>query len=564
MAGATWACQPEHRFNRGFFITHGSSVGIDVEGFVDRLLALLQAPSAPQHLQRLLRGNAAPPLRLLDGALPHLRPALLRHCLSAAAHARPLPPPPLLASAFDGLHLTTLGLASALIAWSEGHLHVTCPVGHPVVQSPVAVLHTSLAGGGVSAPRGSGHLGHSATGPSEGIGQHRIDLAFLLDRWPHLPRVFESVTRHDLDAISAWVHAVSAGAKPLLPGPLLELLHHHNGAETTPMLFFSIAHNATVIQSKMYNQAAVDLLGASVQQPQTVSGVDRWLHPQSLVRRCLAQFAAAAARLDAFQFEGLFLRMLPAQSVAAAASAGPAAITYVPFFAVETSFVERFKDGTPFAKVMFLSDVVMSKQPVSEKSLDFAGAQMDAIAQLLLGGGSGQHAEMQALPMEVGMLCRSTGLPPAAALALLPPDLDSVRVRIRLNLLLLGGRAGHSEPEQQSAEVDGHIARAAHLGALLHSSVDAARVASEMAKLHTLVTGGGSCPSILMCIAGRKFTLPMPTLGGAALLAMVRQAEASHASGTPPDWPTLVGGAITIAGTAADYARAQPVDQPPS
>ena len=48
MAGATWACQPEHRFNRGFFITHGSSVGIDVEGFVDRLLALLQAPSAPQ------------------------------------------------------------------------------------------------------------------------------------------------------------------------------------------------------------------------------------------------------------------------------------------------------------------------------------------------------------------------------------------------------------------------------------------------------------------------------------------------------------------------------------
>jgi hypothetical protein len=110
-----------------------------------------------------------------------------------------------------------------------------------------------------------------------------------------------------------------------------------------------------------------------------------WIHPSCLGRRAAAALDAALQGLQAFSFEGLFLRMIGGSSHSGARyHPSQAPVSYSPFYAIQTTHYDNFPNGKRRSEVLYLSDVVHARASrLSQAQLQPAKAEMQAIFDLL-------------------------------------------------------------------------------------------------------------------------------------------------------------------------------------
>lgn len=491
----------ELRFNSGaFMIDGGIAGGVDAAVVSARIASLLAAAPERDILNifrhDLRRGGL--PLRLLQPVAPQLRAMLLQRTLLCSASS-PACDSALHRIMFDGLHLSTPGLAAALVAWHEDTASVLVPPTYVVVMAPSAVLH----GQGTSSPA------HHAVGrePLQGIvNSQEAPLSFVVDRWPHLPALFHTAPSHAVQEARAFlqglknVYAVDAADMrfasctphtldnmplvPSVPRTLVAIQREHAERSSVATVSFVLGTNCRSVQWVGYNSRLVELMGMQDWPMQELIGTPRpagapqprWLHPSCLTKRALAYMAASNLGASSFQVEAQFVRCSPPATVAGGAQTPPFTPyldgwTASSFYAVETVHYERYHNGLPMARTSYISDVipVHGCVPLHELEHDTVDAQLASIENMILS----EH-----LPLEVSIAVRRTGLSPAVALKASGLDTENERILVRMFLLAAGGH-GLLDGSRQGAGL-GSLAAPQGLGlASLHGGFSAHSSASE-------------------------------------------------------------------------------------
>ncbi len=477
----------ELRFNEGaFMLDGGMSSGVDAGVMATRIASLITtAPDyevlrAFQHDIRL----GGLPLRLLQPIAPQLRSMMFQRALLGSAN-NPACDRPLHRIMFDGMHISLPGLAAALVAWNDGDDVVTVPPSYTVLMAPVGVMD----GEGGSQPC------HKASKEDLGglIHSRKAPLHFMLDRWPHLPFIFDAAPPHAVQEARAFlqglynVYAADADdigftacvphdlsnlpLVPSVPRTLVALQREHAERASVAMVSFVLGANCRAVQWVGYNSRLVELMGMQdwpieqlISTPRPPGAPQpRWLHPSCLMRRALAYLSASNIGAASFQVEAQFMRCSPPAKVTGGVQTPPFTPyldgwTASSFYAVETVHYERYHNGLPMARTSYISDVipVHGSTPLHELEASMVDAQLSSIEDMIL-------CEPN-LPLEVAIAVRRTGLPPSVALKASGLDTENERILVRMFLLaagghgLLGGTRQSSQEDCTSSVLGGNLA----------------------------------------------------------------------------------------------------------
>lgn len=513
LAVATAVCGRERCFSRGFGLLRSSGQGSVWATWAQKLHAALKEPDPAVSLALLearCRGGSAP-LRLLDAVLPGLQAELLKRLADLPVHLRR----PLQHFMFDGLHLSLCGLGAALVAWHHTSDMVCAPLGCPVVLSPHAVLHTSAAGGGESPPR-------STCDAASVLHTNRVPLAFVLERWPVLPAAFSSTPLKAVRRIEAFLHSIEEGAPPgNIPQPLVRLHWAYLESLSTPATTFTLSQGGEMLQCLLFNSAAVRLFGLEHwPMPNPAAPMlssegllqPRLVHPDCLTRRCLAMVAAAVQGLSCFQLEGHYLRRVapstpPGAAMPCVPPAPPAASS---FFATETSVRESIPGMGDVLRGSYFSDIHAMRQPLQYAALDFTGAQLSAIEELML-------REPAVAPLEVQL---ATSRKQLHAHSLLHPtfigvDPEIERVLLRQAMLI----QAHDVPASPQPGGGGQQrSRASRIRAALTDPSMQADWQAVIASMKRALTfdGGATVPTVFCGNVGEVLPRPVAERVGTA------------------------------------------------
>ena len=373
--------------NVGFFARTAAKYGIDPRLMARRLVTLMAAPDMPT-LWRALGGRVGGlPLGLLAPVAPSLRSRLAG---SLGAFLPPMEVSRVLSTelAFDGVHLTLIGLAGAVVAVASGSSVVRVPACSSVLTCPRWQLHTPSVD-----MRASG----SALGESdvEGVWSSEVDVGVLYGRWPHLCSMLGSVGEGVVSSARAMLEGEGRG-EDVEPGPgLMDLYMFHLERLPLPVTGWVFAKPGagqgpaayTYPKFFAFNKSFSELMGVSAADVESAQHVEMdeamrmfgdWVHRDFLPHRAMASIAAWNFGLSAYQLEGLYNRRI-------VHSAGGLqdvdAFSQVPFFAVETAHFERYPSGAKRSEVLYLSSPVPARQ--TQPGEDPTAAQISALDKLL-------------------------------------------------------------------------------------------------------------------------------------------------------------------------------------
>ena len=377
--------------NVGFFARTAAKYGIDPRLMARRLVTLMAAPDMPT-LWRALGGRVGGlPLGLLAPVAPSLRSRLAG---SLGAFLPPMEVSRVLSTelAFDGVHLTLIGLAGAVVAVASGSSVVRVPACSSVLTCPRWQLHTPSVD-----MRASG----SALGESdvEGVWSSEVDVGVLYGRWPHLCSMLGSVGEGVVSSARAMLEGEGRG-EDVEPGPeLLWLFHSHIDQLSVPAGGWVAAldqdtgtgSKTCVPLSCAFNVALSELLGFTRQE--VIAAIHRdpdsameqlgdWIHPDCIVRRAVTSISAWNHSLRAFQMEGLFNRKV---RVPVPGAAGEYTVEMLPFYAVETMHCELYPSGARRSEIMYISEVVHARSVARNASIGCATSQVNVLDALVLG-----------------------------------------------------------------------------------------------------------------------------------------------------------------------------------
>ncbi|CAE7853024.1 unnamed protein product, partial [Symbiodinium sp. KB8] len=356
--------------NVGFFARTATKYGIDPRLMARRLVTLMAAPDMPT-LWRALGGRVGGlPLGLLAPVAPSLRSRLAG---SLGAFLPPMEVSRVLSTelAFDGVHLTLIGLAGAVVAVASGSSVVRVPACSSVLTCPRWQLHTPSVD-----MRASG----SALGESDVEGV-----------WSS-----EGV----VSSARAMLEGEGRGEDDVEPGPeLLWLFHSHIDQLSVPAGGWVAAldqdtgtgSKTCVPLSCAFNVALSELLGFTRQE--VIAAIHRdpdsameqlgdWIHPDCIVRRAVTSISAWNHSLRAFQMEGLFNRKV---RVPVPGAAGEYTVEMLPFYAVETMHCELYPSGARRSEIMYISEVVQARSVARNASIGCATSQVNVLDALVLG-----------------------------------------------------------------------------------------------------------------------------------------------------------------------------------
>lgn len=494
----------EARFNKGFyFLSQAAEAAGDVAG----RLAALVAHSSDGDLVRLAtrRAHAAGmPLRLLEAARPDLRPLLFQRMLSAPAGKQVA----LMHGIWDGLHLSTAGLAGLAVPWVDGADMVTVPIGLQVLMAPVNLVHTSKEGGGLSPARLSAPV-------DEVVNSHQAPTSLILERWPHLPRLLGALSAEEAEECREYLQQMQAAQlnlPPLPPAPLQRLISAHSNNIRAASCSVLLTGESCVVTWLCLNSAFGDLFRigewdavSDLKETGDSQRFPLWMHPAATMRRCLAFLAARNMGMASFQFEGQYLRLLRPEAF----DKSMKPVEYLPFYAVESVYEEKSLGGHVIRQTTYITDILPGSGPVTLGPRDLLNAQLEVMEGLALAESS--------QPLEVAMAVRRSGSAQHAVLEQAVDDTEILHVSLRMLLLALGGlRLAEQAPAQELLTVvpetpeELALARAsavsARLGALAQR--DEKHFAAQRAQLLHSLKGGDK---------GLPFELDMGSLGSVTI-----------------------------------------------
>ena len=383
------------RFNKGFFAVNAARHGLSVQRLAAQLQTLLGTAPPAHGGDSALHGMAEAlssamgvlPLRLLASSSPALR-SLSKAWLSgvqsglALAGSTLAAPSPNVTSelAFDGVHLTLPGLARACLAfWADDLADAPLP-NYPKVLSVPA--EESPAEPSTPTEWDEDDAGSDDGMPMADAARYAtgVRLSTLLSRFPHLPALFRATSTCERTLLATWL-ATTAGGLDAVPPTILQDMHrgYLNGLSQPSITFFFVHDlpGATVVcaNERMHTVMGLtpfmlrsclrlgtkDGLAASASSPTPAL----WVHPSSRLHRSVAHSSAANLGMDAFTFEGLFLRTLHTTMPYRRGRAISLDHTTqgVPVYGVETTHIERYPSGRLMSRTCYLSDLVTTDTP---------------------------------------------------------------------------------------------------------------------------------------------------------------------------------------------------------
>ncbi len=506
------------RYNKGSFVLD-SETCLEPNEMGLRLRDLLQGAS-DQHLARVLYGSkrmGGLPLRLLEPAVPSLGDLLLQRL--QRSHSDVLRAfldagRPSTDIVYDGLHLTLVGFAAALVAWLDDDTLVVTPPPHCIISAPEMMSGEHDDDGSQSQ-----HASPSADTKDNGhtdcvshfIGKYCVPLSVVFQRWSHLAPLSDGAQDDALQDCREFVQSLHKGKHAFPSTAICDLYADHLMYCSTPCMASVHGEAGGPPVHKALNCALAALLGFQSTAPfcahQAVgctpdpSGAARvqplrWLHPSSIITRTLAFLSAQNLGLRSFQMETRYMRPCNTGDVNFPAVSSD---MYTSLFVIETCHVERHRNGRLLAFTSYLSDVVHCPTPECLSDDMIQAAELDAIDTLVL--------QRDKLPLEMAVAMRRLNADPAIVLA------QSVSDRVTAGLFIAMANLA-LQPQHQGGQ---HNAPQLH-GAAVHTSP----VHSDSLN--------GTMPGPALLSATASFDTSTNPVSGAASTSSLSSADATDSS----------------------------------